>query len=137
MAARKDITQEVLTPQEYVAKASFEVIRCRAGQHDWPSSHIAPGRDLPPGISVWKYAEGDIQLVEECSNKCGKSRFTWLERGGLMGNDLERGYKDPKSWIRVPRAANMTKHDWRQNFFRTIAPDLMKIAQYPAPVDDE
>lgn len=142
MAERKDMLQEILTPEEYIARASFEVVRCRAGQHDWPSSHIAPGANgqpagLPQGITVWKFAEGDVQLIEECSNGCGKKRVTWLEKGGLMGDDLDRGYKDPKGWIRVPRAANMTKHDWRQFFFRTIAPELMAIARYPAPEDDK
>lgn len=140
MTKRKDSSQEILTPDQYIAKTSFEVIRCRAGQHDWPSNHISPRTNgqpvnLPSGITVWKFAEGDVQLVEECSNGCGKNRFTWLERGAVMGGELDRGYKDPKGWIRVPRAAGMTKHDWRQYFFRTIAPDLMAIARYPAPED--
>lgn len=129
MASRKDHQQAVLlSPSEYASKASFQVVRCRAGQHDWPTAHLAPGKPLPSGIQVWKFPDGFVQLIETCA-ACEKSRDTWLAPGGLMGEELDRGYKDPKGWIRVPRSVGMTKHDWRKAFFQMVSTDLMSIAR--------
>lgn len=102
--------QALHTLPDYISRMDEGQLICRARhRHNFPSDSLRAGQGKPEQFTAVRQHDGSFQVQESCLD-CGKEcTWTTLPRG-VIGT-IERHYKDPERWVRIPREVEYSTAD--------------------------
>jgi hypothetical protein len=98
----------IRTPEQYLELIGDDQGACMSFGHNWASRGLRPNEPLPAGMWTEPQDDGYFYLWDTCLG-CGKRRRQTMLPDRTVDETAKLGYRDTKDWMRIPRAAGVTR----------------------------